>query len=291
MTMIIGDFNSKVGKQTPADINVMGPWCYGKRNERGKRLIELCFEHELHIMNTYFKKNLKQKWTWLSPDGKTKNEIDFILVKNRASVLDIQIITTSFSTDHRLVRAKIGLQKPRKARQHFKSKTHTLNPLEQVLLVKTFKTRIENMNINFTNISEDYKHFIDAINSSKIGINCGKKDKHKQIIDGEISKLINERTQLKNKITKTKADKRRVTVLYKKINKKNNKNNKKYKYKILEEELRKTGSIKRRDRIINNKKQWIVEMKNKNNLSCTNRHELLKIASDFYEELYGSEIH
>ncbi|CAF4937409.1 unnamed protein product [Pieris macdunnoughi] len=57
----------------------MGEFGYGKRSINGQRLIDLLLEHNLTIANSIFKKNKNNKWTWVSPDGKYRNEIDYII--------------------------------------------------------------------------------------------------------------------------------------------------------------------------------------------------------------------
>lgn len=130
-TIVMGDFNAKIGWRTSDDKKIMGPWGYGSRNERGNLLLEFCHENQLFIMNTQFKKNKKLKWTWLSPDGKTKNEIDFILAKNNKSILDTEVLKTTFPSDHRIVRAKFTTKYNVMSRKAFRSRSLQLNPIEQ----------------------------------------------------------------------------------------------------------------------------------------------------------------
>ena len=56
-TMVIGDFNSKIGKRNPDKNDVMGKFGYGIRNERGERLVEFAKGRKLYIANTKFRKN------------------------------------------------------------------------------------------------------------------------------------------------------------------------------------------------------------------------------------------
>ena len=74
---IIGDWNAKVGSQeTPA---VTGKFDLGVQNEARKMLIEFCQENTLIIANTLFQQHKRQFCTWISPDGKYWNQIDYIL--------------------------------------------------------------------------------------------------------------------------------------------------------------------------------------------------------------------
>ena len=78
---IIGDWNAKVGSQeTPG---VTGKFGLGKWNEAGQRLIEFCQENALVITNTLFQQHKRRLYTWTSPDGQHRNQIDHILCSQR----------------------------------------------------------------------------------------------------------------------------------------------------------------------------------------------------------------
>ena len=52
-------------------------------NEAGKRLIEYCQENTLVIANTLFQQHKRRLYTWTSPDGQHRNQIDYILYSQR----------------------------------------------------------------------------------------------------------------------------------------------------------------------------------------------------------------
>ena len=73
-------------------------------------------------MNNFLKKKSQNKWTWISPDKSTKNEIDFIISNDKEIMEDVNVINRfSMGSDHRLVRGKITLnlnqQRVRKVRK------------------------------------------------------------------------------------------------------------------------------------------------------------------------------
>ena len=75
---IIGDWNAKVGSQeTPGVTDEFG---LGKA---GQRLIEFCQENALVIANTLFQQHKRRLYTWTSPDGQHRNQIDYILYSQR----------------------------------------------------------------------------------------------------------------------------------------------------------------------------------------------------------------
>ena len=79
--LIMGDFNSKVGKGK--NDTTIGTFGIGERNERGERLAEWCKEQKLAVMSTWFENHPRRCWTWKSPDNRSKNQIDYILIEER----------------------------------------------------------------------------------------------------------------------------------------------------------------------------------------------------------------
>ena len=78
---IIGDWKAKVGNQeTPG---VTGKFGLGVRNESGQRLVEFCQENALVLANTLFQQHKRRLYTWTSPDGQHRNQIDYIPCSQR----------------------------------------------------------------------------------------------------------------------------------------------------------------------------------------------------------------
>ena len=74
---IIGDWNAKVGSQeTP---RVSGKFGLGVQNETRQRLIGFCRKNALVIAKTLFQQHKRRLYTWTSPDGQHRNQIDNIL--------------------------------------------------------------------------------------------------------------------------------------------------------------------------------------------------------------------
>ena len=62
---------------------VTGKFGLGMQNEAGQRLIEFCQENALVIANTLFQQHKRRLYTWTSPDGQHRNQIDYILCSQR----------------------------------------------------------------------------------------------------------------------------------------------------------------------------------------------------------------
>ena len=120
---IIGDWNAKVGSQeTPGVTGKFGP---GVQNEAGQRLIEFCQENTVVIENTLFQQHKRRFYTWTSPDGQHRNQIDYILCSQRWRS-SIQSVKTrpgaDCGSDHELLIAnfRLNLKKVGKTTRPFR---------------------------------------------------------------------------------------------------------------------------------------------------------------------------
>ena len=108
---IIGDLNTKIGTQeTPG---VTGKFGLGVQNKAGQMLIEFFQENPLFIANTLFQQHKRRLYTWTSPDGQHRNQIDCILCSQRWRHV-IQSTKTrpgaDCGSDHELLIAKFRLK-------------------------------------------------------------------------------------------------------------------------------------------------------------------------------------
>ena len=105
---ILGDFNAKVGAgQKSAENGVHG---LGERNDRGERLVQFCRENELVVGNTLFNHHPRRLYTWVAPNGETKNQIDYFLVQKRwkSTLKNVKTVPGAvFDTDHNLLCSKL----------------------------------------------------------------------------------------------------------------------------------------------------------------------------------------
>ena len=111
VNIVMGDWNAKVGKE--CDGEMVGSFGLGKRNEKGERLIEFAKKKKLCIANTWFKQHKRRLFTWKSPDGTTKNQIDYIMVPTRFrnSVISTKTYPgADCCTDHNPVTMKFQLK-------------------------------------------------------------------------------------------------------------------------------------------------------------------------------------
>lgn len=86
--------------------HIIGKHGNGKRSKNGEKLVEFLLENNLTLLNSMFRKKPKNKWTWMSPDGKTRNEIDYIITNKASTFSDTGIVQNlNFNTNHRMVRS------------------------------------------------------------------------------------------------------------------------------------------------------------------------------------------
>ena len=78
---IIGNWNAKGRSQELP--GVTGKFALEVQNEAGQRLTEFCQENALVTANTLFQKDKRRLYTWTSPDGQYRNQIDYILCSQR----------------------------------------------------------------------------------------------------------------------------------------------------------------------------------------------------------------
>jgi len=80
--MVMGGLNAKVERDWSnwmmmMMMMILGKFGYGEENDRGERLMNFCLSNNLMVMNTmFFQKKANRKWTWESPDSKTRNMIE-----------------------------------------------------------------------------------------------------------------------------------------------------------------------------------------------------------------------
>ena len=123
ITLIAGDFNSKLGVRTDPHETFMGNYGKGTRNRNGHLLANFISEHNYFASNTAFKHRLSSRTTWI---GRTKlrqdqlipnhpttrlihNQIDYILVPLQhihqpTFLMNARSHTkTTYPSDHKLV--------------------------------------------------------------------------------------------------------------------------------------------------------------------------------------------
>ena len=285
-TVIMGDFNAKVGKKVERE-TAIGNHGIGTRNERGQMLVEFAEARSLHIMNTFYKKRTNRKWTWKSPSG-IVNEIDFILTDRRDIVKNVGVINkVNVGSDHRMVRSEIKLslrmerkkliQKPPPNLANLVNRTteFSLNIQNRYSILDEENHDIDQINEQFTNIMKEA--------ALEVGGRLEKQNSNKLSI--ETRQLMQKRRNMK---VTTARDNIELAELTKTINKKKKEDVRKFNMQKVNEALISGTSVKTTKRKLGIGKSQMYAIKKHNGEVTYNRNEILKVVEDFYTDLYNS---
>ena len=104
--VVAGDFNAVSGSDRNDFETIIGPFGSGTRNDNSARLLSLCSSNRLSIMGSWFRRRNIHRWTWISPDRKTKKEIDHFLLRDRRDATQLRVlrgVEPPSNSDHKLV--------------------------------------------------------------------------------------------------------------------------------------------------------------------------------------------
>ncbi|XP_063389200.1 uncharacterized protein LOC134674985 [Cydia fagiglandana] len=113
--LLLRSVRAKIGR-TDGDNhlrNTVGKFGLGTRNERGEMLLDFCAENQLTVMNTWFQQHPRRLYTWTSPNGLYRNQIDFILISQRwrSSICATKTRPgADCGSDHQLLAAKFRVR-------------------------------------------------------------------------------------------------------------------------------------------------------------------------------------
>ena len=93
--VLMGDLNAKIRSNKANREEVMGKFGVGVMNDNGEGLCDFWSANGLVITGTVFPHKEIHKLTWRSPNGKTVNQIDHVMVNGRmrTSILDPRVMT------------------------------------------------------------------------------------------------------------------------------------------------------------------------------------------------------
>lgn len=287
--IVMGDFNAKIGCPKTNNYPVMGKYGYGMCNERGERLLCYAYQHKLSIMNTFFKKKESRRWTWLSPDQETKNEIDFIMINHHRLITNIEVLSKfKFSSDHRLVRATLLLSCPIKSR-----KTYT-TPLNIPKTETEIKEYIKNLLTHTESIETDcidiqtYYNIIERSMTESLKFKNKVHPHQHNIFSKDTIQLIERRTELLQTKNKTKVTKEELSKIYKKTNRSIRKDYNNHKYEIISRNIKNFRSAKKAYKELTTHKSWIQKLEH-NSQETKSREDVINQATNFYKNLYKKQ--
>jgi endonuclease/exonuclease/phosphatase family metal-dependent hydrolase len=110
MKILLGDFNAKLGRDDIFKPTIGKESLHEDSNDNGIRVVNFATSKNLVVKSTMFSHRNIHKYTRTSPDGKTNNQIDRVLIDRRwhSSILDVRSFRgADCDTDHYLVVAKV----------------------------------------------------------------------------------------------------------------------------------------------------------------------------------------
>lgn len=219
--IVTGDFNAKVGNQPEPYQEIMGRHGEGDRNENGEKLCEFCANNELIITGTLFPHKRIHKLTWTSPNGKTKNQIDHVLVRKkfRSSVMDTRVFRSAdIGSDHYLVKTFIKTKLKRAPKGEENRLKYDTDCLKNETIRKEFCIKLknryeiletesisENCETDTPELEQMNRNLEDAYNTTAKEVLGYKKKKTKPWISQETWNLISQRKEINNQINSTRS--------------------------------------------------------------------------------------
>ena len=147
------------------------------------------------------------KYTWTSPDGKTHNQIDHVLIGRRwhSSVLDVRSFRgADCDTDHYLVIAKVRerLTVGKQAAQRFDRQRFNLRKLNEAEVREEYQTEITNRSAALENLNDDVNRTWENIKeniqtSAKESLGLHELKQNKPWFDEECLGLLDQRKRAK----------------------------------------------------------------------------------------------
>nr|CAH8843517.1 unnamed protein product [Trichobilharzia regenti] len=220
--ILMGDMNAKLGGDNTGRELTMGREALGEMNDNGELFSDFCAFNDLVIGGSVFKHKDIHKTTWISPDGNTKNQIDFISIsrKWRRSLLDTRSRRgADVGSDHYLVQGtfKVKLKASRIAGDRPQCKFNT-QKLKDTTTKDTFTATVRAKQETLRDITEEscveehWKSLKAILNETCSTVLGRKKRQDKEWLSTDTWKLIEERRMVKEKMIQCKDGQEKETL-------------------------------------------------------------------------------
>jgi len=149
MKILLGDFNAKVGRENVFKPTNGNESLHQHSNDNDVRIVTFATSKNLVVRGMMFPHRNFHKYTRTSPNGKTNNQNDHILIdrRRRTNILDVRSFTgADCDTDHCLVDAKLRerLAVRKQAAQKFDGETFNLRKLNELGVKEKYQIDIRN---------------------------------------------------------------------------------------------------------------------------------------------------
>ncbi|KAK6725496.1 hypothetical protein RB195_004057 [Necator americanus] len=278
--VIVGDFNAKVGpRRTPEELHI---GTHGLQwNDQGERLSEFIMTTKTIHGNSQFQKPSSLRWTWESPGGGYRNEIDHIIVNKRFCLTDVGVVPKFYTgSDHRLLRGRFSFTRRAEKAAKFRER----NPRATINwdLFTTLAGFWEDSAMD--DIDEEYDRLVEHLHD------CAKKAESfkttKRRLSLEALELIRQRGA-----ARAAGNQELTSELARLCRKAIKEDFKERRAEVLAEAAEAGKSIRYARRDFASRKTRMTALRNPKGTAIASRRGMEKIIYDFYSDLFDSHVH
>ena len=223
LVITMGDLNAKIGYQMPGEEGVVGQHALeGQRSDNGERFVAMCMENNMAITTTQYPHKDIHKYTWTSPDGRTKNQIDHIAIngKFRRSITDVRAYRgADCASDHNLVICTVKLKLSKVKRDRAGVKKYDISRLQHRATKEKFTLELRNRfsclqveddeneesNAEDSTVEKKWRNFRDVYNQTAEKVLGFRKRKVKPWISPDSWREIEARGKIKQAVDGAKS--------------------------------------------------------------------------------------
>jgi hypothetical protein len=227
MTILMGDFNVKIGVDNTGYNDVMGKQGQGLMNENGDIFADLCSLNQLVIGGSIFPHKRIHKAAWRSPDHVIQNQIDHICINKRfrRSWKDVRVMRgADVPLDHYLLMTIVRLRLKKfinktttRARYNVNLlKTKEVRTAFHLSLSNRFQPLQDHLGDRETSIETQRQHIKELWRGTCEEVLGRRRTQHKEWISPDTMKKLNVRKEKKMALitSRTRAAKTKVQEEY-----------------------------------------------------------------------------
>ena len=185
----------------------VGKFGLGRRNERGERLLQFCAIKNVVITNAIFKHKPQIRVTWTSLDGRTKNQIDYIIIQHsqKSKIKNCRVVNSAdIDSDHSLLISKMMITIPKPKKLTRAPRKCDVGKLERKDIAQQFKTKIGGYFATLLSSDCDvetmYDQFISNTNKVTKEVVGFKRRKQVERMPKELEQLCEKRREARRKM-------------------------------------------------------------------------------------------
>lgn len=178
--IILGDLNSRTGRKQ--NDNIIGRHGEDTSNDNGERLITVCDQNNLRILNGFYQHREIHKYTWRQETRDLKSIIDYVIAKQKTGLKfqDVRVCRgATCGSDHYLLKTKIFFpgryssgqaanEEQDKQSEKLQQRRYNLHGLEDQSTRTLYQTRL-NQKLKdkiFNSTEEHYNHIKECIHEA-----------------------------------------------------------------------------------------------------------------------------